>query len=113
MFSSKGKRRSSLGGLLPKEGGASGSPFQILAGGGGGRDFLKENCDVTLLWEQNFLISSTFLDRDGHLHFQMMEEKYGLQFCCVQSSTGKSYKGIHNNFSVFFFFCHICNTMVC
>ena len=35
MFSSKGKRRSSLGGLLPKEGGASGSPFQILAGGGG------------------------------------------------------------------------------
>ena len=34
MFSSKGKRRSSLGGLLPKEGGASGSPFQILAGGG-------------------------------------------------------------------------------
>jgi len=33
-LSSKGKRRLSLGGLLPKEGGASGSLFQILGGGG-------------------------------------------------------------------------------
>ena len=33
----------------------------------------------------------------------MMEEKYGLQFCRVQSCTGKPYKGIHNLFSVFFF----------
>ena len=35
MFSSKGKRRLSLGSLPPKEGGASGSPFQILLGEGG------------------------------------------------------------------------------
>ena len=42
------------------------------------------------------------LEKDGHLHCQTIEEKYGLPFCSwVQSCTGNSYMSI---FSFFFFF---------
>ena len=43
--------------------------------------YRKQKCDVTLPWDQNFWISTTFLDRDDHLHCPTMEEKYGLPFC--------------------------------
>ena len=52
-----------------------------------------------LPWYQNSRISTIFLDRDGHLHYQKIEEKYGLPFCSlVQSCTEKSYMF---NFSFF------------
>ena len=45
------------------------------------------------------------LDREGHLHFQTMEEKYGLPFCSwEQSCTGRT---IYMSF-----LCHVCRTSV-
>ena len=45
------------------------------------------------------------LDREGHLHFQTMEEKYGLPFCSwEQSCTGRT---VYMSF-----LCHVCRTSV-
>ena len=45
------------------------------------------------------------LDREGHLHFQTIEEKYGLPFCSwEQSCTGRT---IYMSF-----LCHVCRTSV-
>ena len=41
----------------------------------------EENCDVMLPWQQNFWISTIFLDSGGQLHCQMMDEKNRLSCC--------------------------------
>ena len=46
------------------------------------------------------------LDREGHLHFQTMEEKCGLLFCFwLQPCTGKT---VYRSF-----LCHICRSSIC
>lgn len=56
-----------------------------------------------------------FLDRDGHLGEQTMEEKFGLmQFCSwVESCTGKSYNFFFSQFFLFFVFLPYLQDHVC
>ena len=38
------------------------------------RCYREEKCDVKLPWDQDFWITTIFLDRDDHLHCRTMEE---------------------------------------
>ena len=70
----------------------------------------REKCDVTLRWQQNFWISTIFLDRDSHLHYRTMEEKYGIQF--VPESNHAQGSHTCQKFVCLFVFFHICRTTV-
>ena len=66
----------------------------------------KAKHSVTM--EAHFWISTTFLERDGHLHCRTMKERCGLPFFFLNSVMYR--KVIHVN--LFCFFCHISRTTV-
>ena len=62
----------------------------------------------TVLWWENFLISTIFLDRDGHLHCRTMEKTMGYRLVSVCNLAQESHTWQLSRF----FFCHIYRTKV-